>query len=312
MPIDLNCGHEEKVIFFSEGMPLIGLLAFPTSESRRKRPGAILVHGYANYKGEFGGFVDLAMELTQAGYVVLRFDFRGCGESGAPLGRMLCASEWPVDLISAISYLHSRPEVDEKRIGLVGQSLGGSTVAYVSAFDDRIACAVSMAAVSDGRRWLKELWIQKRSASAWNDFLAKVREDRLNRAISGRSLYTPIPEMLALDQEETAYWLEMRAQYPLFLYEAPWESIDSVIALRPIDVVHHTLCPIRFIHGRDDPLVSYEHSVALFERASQPKDLQLIEGADHALPIGPFKQQVKGLVLEWLTMCLGAACEQKR
>jgi len=295
---------EERVTFFSDGIPLAGLLAVPASQSQAKRPGVILAHGYANYKGEFDGFVEMAAGLAQAGYVVLRFDFRGCGESGAPLGCMMPATEWPIDLMSGVSYLQNRPEVNGEHIAVVGQSFGGTAVAYASALDERIACAVSMAGVSDGRRWLQELWTAKRGRRGWEDFVTKVSEDRRYRAVNGRSGYAPIPEMLAQNEEETAYWLKMRAQYPLFLYEAPWQSIESVLASRPLDVLQRSLCPIRFIHGKDDPLVSYEHSVAMFEMAREPKDLQLIDGADHALPIGPHKAQVQALVRDWLAAFL--------
>jgi pimeloyl-ACP methyl ester carboxylesterase len=109
-----------------------------------------------------------------------------------------------------------------------------------------------------------------------------------------------LPELLALNEPETANWLEMRARYPLFLYKAPWESIDSVLAFRPVDVLHHSQCPVRFIHGADDPLVSSDHSAVMRDRAGSRADLQLITGADHALPIGPYKQRTQDLVIEWL------------
>jgi dipeptidyl aminopeptidase/acylaminoacyl peptidase len=125
-----------------------------TQPAKISPPAVVLAHGYANDRSEFGGFDALAAAFVAEGYVVLQFDFRGCGESDSPAGRMLCATEWPLDLISAISYLQTRSEVDARRIGLVGQSMGGGEVTYVSACDDRVACAVSLAGVGDGARWL--------------------------------------------------------------------------------------------------------------------------------------------------------------
>ncbi len=289
----------ERVSFFSSGVRLAGMLTGPP-EINDPLPAVILAHGYANYQGEFGGFDELAAVLNHAGYIVLQFDFRGCGESAAPLGRMLCATEWPIDLMSAVSYLQTRSDVDARRIGLVGQSMGGGLVTYVSAFDARVACAVSLAGVSDGARWLQDVWTEKRGASGWNEFLMALQSDRRERALSGHSRYVPIPELLALDEQEAAYWLEMRARYPLFLYEAPWESIDNVMGFKPVDVAHHIHCPIRFIHGSADRLVACNHSVAMCDRAGPQADLQLIDGADHALPIGAYKGRVQELVIEWL------------
>ncbi len=295
--------RQTPVSFFSGGVRLAGILTVP-DDWAGQRPAVVLAHGYANTKSEFGGFDELARVLSSAGYVVLQFDFRGCGESAAPLGRMMCAAEWPFDLMSAISYLQTRSEVDPRRIGLVGQSMGGGEVSYVSALDDRVACAVSLAGVSDGARWLQDVWTQRRGDSGWHAFLIALQDDRRERVLQGRSRCAPLPELLALNEEETAYWLEMRARYPLFLYEAPWESLDDVMCFKPINVADRIQCPIRFIHGTADPLVACEHSVAMRNRAGSKADLKLIDGADHALPIGPHQQSVQELIVKWLDRCL--------
>lgn len=289
----------ERISFFSSGVRLAGQLTVP-DDAMGQWPAVILAHGYANYKGEFGGFDELTGVLGRAGYLVLQFDFRGCGESDAPLGKMLCATEWPIDLMSAVSYVQSRLDVDTRRVGLVGQSMGGGVVAYVSALDDRVACAVSLAGVSDGSRWLQEMWTQRRGPSGWSAFMIALQNDRRERVLSGHSRYTPIPELLALDEQETATWLEMRARYPLFLYEAPWESIDNVMGFKPVTVAHHIHCPIRFLHGSADRLVACDHSVAMHDRAGSLTDLQLMDGADHALPVGPYKERVQALTIDWL------------
>lgn len=291
--------RSERIRLFSSGVPLAGILTLP-DDPVGQRPAVVLAHGYANYKGEFGGFDELADVLGRSGYVALQFDFRGCGESAALLGKMLCATEWPLDVMSAVSYLQARSEVDPQRIGLVGQSMGGGVVATVSALDDRVACTVSLASVSDGARWLHETWTQRRGASGWNEFLIALQNDRHERALHGRSRFAPLPELLALTAEETATWLEMRARYPLFLYEAPWESIDDVLHFKPIDVVQHIQCPIRFVHGTADLMVDSSHSVDMHAHAGSQADLQLIDGADHALPIGTHKGRVQELIAEWL------------
>jgi len=291
--------RQTLVSFFSGGVRLAGILTVP-DDPAGQRPAVVLAHGYANTKSEFGGFDELARVLSSAGYVVFQFDFRGCGESAAPLGRMMCATEWPIDLMSAVSYLQTQSEVDSRRIGLIGQSMGGGEVAYVSACDDRVACAVSLAGVSDGARWLQEVWSQRCDAAEWNAFVTALQNDRRERVLTGQSRYAALPELLALDEQETANWAELHARYPHFRTEAPWESIDDVMHFQPIRVAQQIQCPIRFIHGTADPLVDCGHSVALRAQAGSRADLKLIDGADHALPIGPYKQRVQELIIEWL------------
>jgi dienelactone hydrolase len=60
-------------------------------------------------------------------------------------GLTLAGLTWPGivtwDDIRTIDYLAARPEVDPKRIGCLGISMGGHRALFLAALDDRIACA---------------------------------------------------------------------------------------------------------------------------------------------------------------------------
>lgn len=58
------------------------------------------------------------------------------------------------DGIRAFDYLTTRPEVDASRIGVAGNSGGGTQAAYLAVFEPRLAAAVSSCYIT---RW-KELW----------------------------------------------------------------------------------------------------------------------------------------------------------
>ena len=51
--------------------------------------------------------------------------------------------KWITEAQSLVDYLVSRPDVDPKRIGIIGHSLGGKMALYAAAFDPRIAVTVS-------------------------------------------------------------------------------------------------------------------------------------------------------------------------
>ena len=55
--------------------------------------------------------------LTGLGYVVLRFDMRGCGESEGERGNLICL-EQVEDTSSALTFLAKHPAVDPNRIGV--------------------------------------------------------------------------------------------------------------------------------------------------------------------------------------------------
>jgi hypothetical protein len=51
--------------------------------------------------------------------------------------------------IRALDYLETRPEVDSKRIGVTGRSGGGAYTWWTAALDDRPACLVPVAGITD-------------------------------------------------------------------------------------------------------------------------------------------------------------------
>ena len=88
----------------------------------------------------------LANALADAGFLVLRYDKRGVGQSG---GRIETAgfAEYAEDLRAAVKFVADRKDVDPKRIAVVGHSEGGAIALVAAARDKRIAALVLMAAV---------------------------------------------------------------------------------------------------------------------------------------------------------------------
>jgi dipeptidyl aminopeptidase/acylaminoacyl peptidase len=106
-----------------EGKKIIGVFHKPLSDS--PFPTVLICHGLAGNKiGRFRVYVELAQKLAQAGIGVLRIDFRGSGDSEGDFIDMTITSELE-DAKRALDYLTSHPQVDAKRIGLFGTSLGG-------------------------------------------------------------------------------------------------------------------------------------------------------------------------------------------
>lgn len=90
-------------------------------------------------------FAQLANSLADAGYLVVRYDKRGVGQSG---GRMESATlaDYAEDLRAVLRYLtDKRKDVDENRIAVAGHSEGAAIAMLAAQRDKKIRALVLMA-----------------------------------------------------------------------------------------------------------------------------------------------------------------------
>ena len=101
-------------------------------------------------------FRDLADTLGRRGIAVLRYDDRGVGQSGGKASRDSATSEdFADDVLSVVTFLRNRPDVDGDRIALAGHSEGGLIAPIAAVKDPRIkAIALLAGPAIDGRKVL--------------------------------------------------------------------------------------------------------------------------------------------------------------
>jgi alpha/beta superfamily hydrolase len=140
---------ETQVSFVSGEDELFGVLHLPGDG---RAPGIIMCHGFTGHKAETHRlFVEAAREFARHGLAVLRFDFRGSGDSGGEFREMTVSREIE-DAQAALEYLSSRPEADPGRLGVLGLSLGGCVAACLAGRDGRIRSLALWAAVAHPER----------------------------------------------------------------------------------------------------------------------------------------------------------------
>jgi alpha/beta superfamily hydrolase len=93
-------------------------------------------------------FVKAARALCAAGMNVLRFDFRGSGESDGGFEEMTIEGE-VADALAALERVRAEPTVDPDRVALLGLSLGGLVAACAAARNGAVSALVLWAAVAD-------------------------------------------------------------------------------------------------------------------------------------------------------------------
>jgi uncharacterized protein len=103
----------------------------------------VLVHGSgADRRAVLGEAVLLASE----GYGVLLIDMPGHGESS---GHVDWSDGGRSALVAALDFLSIQPDVDPGRLGALGTSMGGFTVAQVAATDERLKAVALLGAPPD-------------------------------------------------------------------------------------------------------------------------------------------------------------------
>ena len=168
---------ETKVTFDSAGLKLSGILQMPTDlKSNERRPAFLILHGFGGNKNGHGQTV-MAEQLTGWGYITLRFDFRGCGESEGERGWIMCLDQ-VADTSNALSYLAGRPEIDADRIALIGSSFGAAVAIYTGGADKRVAAVISSGGWGDGERKFRR---QHPTAQAWTRFSRMLEDGQRHR-----------------------------------------------------------------------------------------------------------------------------------
>ncbi|MFA5000870.1 MAG: alpha/beta fold hydrolase [Candidatus Paceibacterota bacterium] len=126
---------KNKIFFKSkDGIKLCGVWNIP---ARQTKKAIILVHGITVNKNEDGVFTSLAKILCDHGYAVLRFGFRGHGESSGKSIDMTINGEI-LDLDASVKEAIKN---GYSEIGLVGASFGGGVATlYTAKNQEKIKC----------------------------------------------------------------------------------------------------------------------------------------------------------------------------
>src|SRR5690242_20524203 len=105
---------EQRINFVSQGRKLVGDVSVPEGVgARERRPAFIVLHGFGSTRNA-GNVLKPSAMLGKLGYVTLRFDMPGCGESEGEKGRLICLEQ--VQATSdALTMLAQHPNVAPDR-----------------------------------------------------------------------------------------------------------------------------------------------------------------------------------------------------
>jgi len=290
--------REENVRIESAGLRLSGVVRIPAGLQPDERRAAFLVlHGFGSNKDSQNVLAPCKV-LEALGYVTLRFDMRGCGESEGEHGRVICL-EQVEDTRNALAFLARHAAVAPDRIAVIGTSFGGAVAVYAAGVDPRIAAVISNGGWGDGERKFRG---QHSTPEAWARFTAMLAEGRAHRERTGRSLMVPrydivpIPARLRDDLAGRSVQMFPAGTIQMF----PAETAQSMFDFRADDVVGRIVPrPLLLLHSANDSVTPTEQSIELFKRAGEPTELHLFSGLDHFM-FAEDNDRVWSVIRDWL------------
>ena len=281
---------KENVTFLSDGLKISGVLSLPANAPKGKKLAAVMVlHGFGSNKTSDNVKIPCQM-LNEWGYATLGFDMRGCGESEGTRANLICL-EQVADTRAATTFLQSRPEIDGKRIGVLGSSFGGAVAVYAAGVDDRIGACVSSGGWGNGKIKFEG---QHPGKEAWTKFTKMLSDGKAHREKTGQAMMVgrydivPIPASLRHNLAEKSHE-QFTAETAQSMYDFTADDVVASMAPRPLLLLHSSV----------DTVTPTEQSLRMFNLAGQPKDLHLFNETTHFM-FAAEGGRVRSIVKDWL------------
>ncbi len=259
------------------GFNLAATLTTPRAAAARLRyPAVILVPGSSQLDRDetvagIPVFAQLAGALAERGFIVLRYDKRGVGQSG---GRSETATlqDFSEDVRSVVRWMEKRKDVDRKRIAVAGYSQGGWVALQAASREKKISSAVLIAtAATTGAELIFE---QQRHAL---DQMKASEEERKKKV----DLQTRIHNAVLTGKDWEGIPEELRTQA-----DTPWFA--SFLAFDPAKLMTKVKQPVLIVQPELDSEVPARHGARLAELARARKkapavELKQLAGVNHLL-----------------------------
>ena len=268
--------ESRSISFFSEGVRLAGDLFLPGDlKHGETRAGIVLCHGYTGVRNLY--LPDIARVLTEAGYVVLTFDYKGWGDSEGPKSRLAPYSR-VIDVAGGADLArraghggcraagHLRHELWRRDGGLGGRGRSAGEMRGLR-----------------GRRRQRPALDAQRAAARRVSRSARTIRGGSGQARDGgtfgirRAHRHPDPRSPVGGTGRGGAARQSGA-----VSQIPLEFVDDTLGFNAEWVVDRIAPrPVLFITTDNDRLVPPEESEAMYRRAGEPKKLVMLHGFGH-------------------------------
>lgn len=267
---------DESVTIPSIGFNLGGSISKPTT-AKGPLPALILIAGSGPTDRDetvagIPVFGQIARELVNAGFVVVRYDKRGVGQSGGRAESVTIA-DYAEDARQVLLWLEKRKEVDKNRIGVVGHSEGALVALLLAGRERNKVGALSLIAgpSTDGNTVVLEqqkLMLEKMPIDDAQRAERVALQEKINTAVMTGKGWNDIPPAARK------------------VADTPW--FYSFLTFKPEKAIEDTRQPILIVQGELDTQVQPYHADKLAELARARKiktevEVVKVPGINHLL-----------------------------
>ncbi len=277
---DASSPYKEVAITFRnfiDGIQPAGTLTLPNGSG--PFPAVVLVAGSGPHDrdvqvGKHRLFFTIADYLSRHGVATIRYDKRGCGQSGGKY-EPYDIENFVDDALAGIAFLKAQEAIDPKRIGALGISQGGLIVPAMATRSSDVGFIVLMAAPGV---WGKEF------ACASSIAIARASGFGERDVVRIRQLYDemwPLYTRKTMSASETEKAKRLLAEIASFMGAESrtlfhLDNVDGYLAFmrslqvlesmddNPADMLTRVQCPVLAINGsKDVQIPAKEHLVAI-------------------------------------------------
>jgi len=254
-------------------------LYLPQSAGAHRVPGIVMGHSVIMVKEALRAHAE---HLVRAGFAALAIDYRTIGSSEGEPRRQWYPERQVEDMRAGVSYLRTRPEVDPQRIGAWGHSVGAGVAIVAAVLDRRIRCVVGQ------NPSLLDAWTalsESRGRTQMAAFREALQHDFDTRFATGSGASVPA---LPNDPKIAAYTAQSEELFSTFKNEMTLDSLEHVMLWAPINVIHRLApTPLLMVTGVDDAIHAIDEVLKAYDRAWEPKRLELLPVDEIGLSIEP-------------------------
>ncbi len=310
--------RQEEVTITNGAIKLAGTLTVPPTPGRH--PAVVLITGSGpeNRDEEVFGFPVfrvLADHLTRQGIAVLRCDDRGVGGSNGSTAQSTSV-DFATDVIADLAFLRARPDIDPKRIGLIGHSEGGLIAPMAAVRSSDVAFIVLMSGpavpgdkilLAQGEQLLRlrgatpdilkqqadvqqALFAAARANAGWDDL-----DKQLRARVDGQ--VAALPEAQRAAAREAGY---KQVAGQIKAVQSPW--FRFFLTFDPATVLTKVRCPVLAFFGELDFQVPVEQSKPVLEQllaqaGNKDVTIKVLPKANHL-----YQEAKTGDVAEYTTL----------